>query len=367
MASIEKCIGKRGPTWRIRWRDESGKEHAKSFARRNFAIDFRIKLENDLRQGFFVTPSDIVLSDYIDSWIEAHKLRITENTYRSYLVPIKHIKMHLGNKPLQKLHVSDIENMYIELAKDKSNTYVTYVHRVLNVAMKNAEKQRIINRNPCAFVTPPKKEGSSAKIIEPVNISLYLNAFKDHYLYAAVCLGLFCGLRNSEVLGLTWDNIDWTKSLLVIDHSIFWRNSKEFEIVPTKSKQNRSVPLTDGMITVLKEQKKLQQSNKEILWNKYHKSNFIITRPDGSLIHTRYLSKQFTRKIKSAGLNHIRFHDLRHTCASLMLLEGENLKNISEILGHSTITITADTYIHIVDEMKRKAVNKLDKYMNNKS
>ena len=239
--------------------------------------DFRIKLENDLRQGFFVPPSDIRLSDFVDSWIESHKSRVTENTYRSYLVPIKHIKQHLGKKPLQKIHASDIENMYTELSKDKTNTYVTYVHRVLNIAMKSAEKQRIINRNPCVFIPPPKKEKSSAKIIEPDDIKTYLQAFHDHYLYIAVCIGLFCGLRNSEALGLTWDNIDWVKSSLLVDHSIFRKSSKEFDLVPTKNKQSRSVPLTDGMLTILHEHKEWQSKNKEILLNKYFRSNFNYT------------------------------------------------------------------------------------------
>jgi len=363
MASLIKYTGKYGTTWRVRWRDEAGEQQMQSFAKRSLANDFRIKLENDIKAGYFVAPSEISLGSYLDDWIDQHRKNVTENTCRSYKVPLKHIKSVLGKKPLQKISPTDIEKMYSELSNGRTNTYVSYVHRVLNIALKNAEKTKLINRNPCNFVTPPKKNKSSAKMIDPEDINSYLEAFKDHYLYIAVCLGLFCGLRNSETLALQWKNVDWKKSLLIVDHSVFWKSASEYELVPTKSKQVRTVPLTEGMVAMLKRQKEWQNWNFSKLWNQYNKSDFIVTRVDGSLIHTRYLSKQFSRRLEAAGLEHIRFHDLRHTCASLMLLEGENLKNISAILGHSTITITADTYVHIVDDMKRKAVSRLDKYM----
>lgn len=359
MASIEKYETKNGQRWRVRWRDETGKQKSKTFVRQRLAKDFLVKLEHETREGSYVEPSSITLKEYLETWIESYKSNISHNTERGYRVNIRHICSILGDKPLQKIIPADIEKAYTQLAQTLSGTSVLYIHRTLNRALKFAEKQQLLKRNPCIFVEAPKKNKDfKARFVLPDDIPKYLNAFKEHYLYPAVCLAMFCGLRRGEVLGLQWSDIDWRNKIIHVRH-----NMTDDGLTTPKSGEARTVPLSDAMAKVLKEQRKRQQRFMEKLWDQYHRSEFVITYDDGSLIKPRALSKNFAAVLKKAGLKPVRFHDLRHTAASLMIHEGVELKTISEILGHSSITITADIYGHIIEEKKKEAAQKLDKYI----
>lgn len=359
MATIQKYKTEKGDRWRVRWRDETGNQISKTFDRQKLAKDFLIKLEHETREGSYVEPSSITLKDYLETWIELYKANITSNTERGYRVNVKHICSILGHKPLQKIIPADIETAYMKLGQTLSGTSILYIHRTLSRALKQAEKQRLINRNPCDFVETPKKSKEfKAKFVHPGDIERYLDAFRGHYLYPAVCLAMFCGLRRGEVLGLQWNDIDWRNKTFFVRH-----NMTDDGLVTPKSGETRTVPLTDAISKIIREQKKRQKRFMETFWDEYFRSDFVVTYDDGTLIKPRALSKNFAFVLKKAGLEPIRFHDLRHTAASLMVHEGIELKTISEILGHSSISITADIYGHVIEEKKKQAAQKLDKYI----
>lgn len=169
---------------------------------------------------------------------------------------------------------------------------------------------------------------------------------------------MFCGLRRGEVLGLQWKDIDWKASIINIRH-----NMTDEGLKAPKSGETRTIPLTEAMKEILKEQKRKQQRFMEMLWDEYYRSDFVVTYDDGTLIKPRALSKNFAAVLRKANLELVRFHDLRHTAASLMIHEGVELKTVSEILGHSSISITADIYGHVIEEKKKQAAQKLDKYI----
>lgn len=131
----------------------------------------------------------------------------------------------------------------------------------------------------------------------------------------------------------------------------------------TKSGKTRIVPLARGVAKILKEQRKKQLEFRLFFGEEYCDSDFVITEENGTRPGLSYISRFFNRRIKSSGLPHVRLHDLRHTAASLMLLEGVDLKTVSEILGHSSITITADIYAHVMSESRKKAAQSLEKYI----
>lgn len=359
MATIQKYKTEKGYRWRVRWRDETGKQKSKTFDRQRLAKDFLTKLEHEMREGSYVEPSSITLREFLESWIESYKANIAPNTERGYRVNIKHICSILGNKPLQKIIPVDIEAAYRQLGENLSGTSLLYIHRTLSRALSQAEKQRLINRNPCDFVeTPKKNKNFEAKFVHPDDIGKYLDAFKGHYLYPAVCLAMFCGLRRGEVLGLQWNDIDWKNNAIIVRHNM----TDDGPFIP-KSGEIRAVPLTEAMAGILKNHRKRQQCFMEKLWDEYYRSDYVVTYDDGTLIKPRVLSKNFAFVLKKAGLDPVRFHDLRHTAASLMLHEGVELKTVSEILGHSSISITADIYGHVIEEKKKQAAQKLDKYI----
>lgn len=358
MATIQKYETKNGNRWRVRWRDDKNRQRSKSFDRQRLARDFMIKLEHETREGSYMEPSEMTLKEYLLKWIDSYSAGIAPNTERGYRVNLNHIINILGGIPVQKIIPSDIENAYKKLGEKLSGTSVLYIHRTLNIALKDAEKQKIIRRNPCDFVDAPKKSKFKPSFVEPNDVPKYLKIFEGHYLYPAVCLAMFCGLRRGEILGLQWQDVKWNKGLIIIRN-----NMTDDGLGDPKNGESRNVPLTKAMENVLKKQKKKQQYFMELMWDEYFRSDFIVTHDDGTIISPRALSKTFTRMIESNDVEKIRFHDLRHTAASLMLNEGIDLKVISEILGHSSISITADIYGHILDEKKKQAAHKLDKYL----
>ena len=203
--------------------------------------------------------------------------------------------------------------------------------------------------------TPKKSKENKSNFIHPDDLNKYLKAFEGDYLYPAVCLAVFAGLRRGEILGLQWSNIR--------NGNLIIRNNMSYDgLRPPKSGKTRIVPISAPIAKILKTQKNWQRENKEKMWSIYFRSDFVITRKDGTLIDPKLLSRRFGEVQKRYNLDPVRFHDLRHTAASLMIMEGVPLKTVSDILGHSSISITADIYGHVLEEQKLKAVSALDKY-----
>ena len=356
MATILKYKTKNGYRWRVRWWDEDEKQVSKTFDRQTLAKDFMVKLENDMREGFYTAPTSMRVKEYLNQWIKSYASSISPNTARGYQVNINHICKYIGSKQLQRLMPMDIENAYKELSQTLNGTSLLYIHRTISRAFKQAEKQKLITRNIFNLVeTPKKSKESKSSFIHPDDLSKYLKAFEGDYLYPAVCLAVFAGLRRGEILGLQWNDIK--------NGNLIIRNNMSYDgLRPPKNGKTRIVPISAPIAKILKEQKDWQRENKEKMWSKYFRSDFIITRKDGTLIDPKLLSRRFGEVQKRNQLESVRFHDLRHTAASLMILEGVPLKTVSDILGHSSISITADIYGHVLEEQKRNAVNKLERY-----
>ena len=204
---------------------------------------------------------------------------------------------------------------------------------------------------------PKKDPQAKASFVHPDDIPKYINAFKDTYLYVPVCLALFCGLRRGEALGLQWADVDLKRNILTIKNNLTYDGLRK-----PKNGKYRTVPISAPIRHVLIEQREHQNQNKEQYWENYHRSDYVCTKDDGSILDPSTISSRFGQILARDKIPHVRFHDLRHTAASLLIMEGVDLKTVSEILGHSSISITADVYGHVLDDHKAKAVSKLDKY-----
>ncbi len=358
MATIQKYTTSKGATrWRVRW-TEDGKRKSETFSTWKLAHGRKVDIEHSINDGSYVQKSAVTISAYLDTWIVS-QTQLAPNTARGYKDCIAHVKPLIGHRDIQSVTAVDIESMYKKLSVSLSGTTVLYVHRVLRRALKQAERQRILNRNPCDFVDAPKKNSEKkASLIPRAEIALYLKTFEGHVLYPAVRLALSCGLRRGEVLGLEWRDIDWKQKQITISRQMTYDGPGD-----TKSHKKRTIPISDGMVEFLKSQREKQKKNMEIRWNRYNKSDYVVTFDDGRLINLRYLSDEFKEVLRRSKMPVVRFHDLRHTAGSVMIMEGVDLKTVSDILGHSSIKITADIYGHIEDEHKRDAVSRIDKFM----
>lgn len=369
MAKIQKYKVKSGWRWRVRWVDADGNQKSQSFDRQKLAADFLISLEHSMREGTYIAPSDMTVKQLLDEWLEIHKKQksLEHNTVIGYRWNIEHICSHIGDVPVQLLRPVDIEKMYAALSsrdpKPLSGKSLQEIHTTLNLAMKHAIKNGIINRNPCDAVDRPKKQRFEASFIKPDMVSEYLKLFEQDWIYPAVVLALFCGLRRGELLALKWSDINFkTMKINIANAAVYIDN--ELVLKKPKSNQTRIVDMPPAVAIVLKKEKKKQMENKLMLQNLYYDSEFVVREDNGKRPSPVYLTRFFMRRIQASKLPHVRFHDLRHTTGSLMLLEGVGLKTVSEILGHSSITITGDIYAHVIDEQKKEAAKKIGKYLN---
>ncbi len=372
MGSIQKYIGKGKTSYNVRYDvyNDYGKriQKRKSFDRFRDARDFLLKSEHNLREKSYIEPSKSSVSSYLNDWLESCKTLLAPNTYNGYKRNIFHICSIIGHMKLQNLSPLDIQTAYKELSapapkSNLSGTSLLYIHRTISRAFSQAEKMRIINKNPCYYVDAPKKNNYKASFFHPDEVKELIIKSKDSDIYIGIILAVTRGLRRGEILGLRWNNIDFKNRIIHIENNIYWENSK-WRLTKTKSdKSNRSIPISPKLMDDLKKQKQLQNKYKEMFWDKYYKSEFVCTYKDGSLIHPGTFSNIFKRLLEKNSIRHIRFHDLRHTAASLMLKEGIPMKVVSDLLGHSSLSITADLYSHVFDDMKKEAAYVMDKFM----
>ena len=182
-----------------------------------------------------------------------------------------------------------------------------------------------------------------------------LAKIKGHILEVPVTLAVFLGLRREEVVSLRWQAVDFEKKTVVINHTTVLTRREVTNVDNTKNEtSNRTLPLTDQLISFLKEVRRRQLKNQMRLGKDYKKSDYICVRENGERLRPDFISEKWTKFLEENNLRKIRFHDLRHTCASLQINNGCSLKDVQDWLGHADITTTANIYRHISMDRKTK-------------
>lgn len=282
----------------------------------------------------------MMLSSYLSDWLSDYSVQLAPNSVRGYEVNIRHICKYIGSIELQELTYKDIQKCYTELLKTLSGTSVLYCHRVLRNALHRAECLDLITKNPCNFVYVPRKNKQHFNVLTESELYKLFESVKGTWLYTPVMLSAVLGLRRGEVLALRWSDIDFKNNILVVSHSALMING-EFVLCELKTeKSNRAILLSEILSDYLYS---LLSCTDSI----YVCSRF------GSPISPNVLDKYFRKTADNLCLPYIRFHDLRHTNATLLLKKGIPAKIVSERLGHSSISVTLDTYSHVLIDMQK--------------
>ena len=364
MATIQKYnTSKQVPRYRVMWRI-NGKQKSKSFDRWKAANDYKIYLENSFRNGSYVQSLTLTIKEYLNEWFPLHSQNLAYNTITSYKYIIDlYIIPHIGNISLQKINANDIDVLCKKLLKTKSNRTAQYTYTILNTAMKSAVSKRYITFNPCDTIKKPKSNPiTKPKALQPDKIKFYINAFDGTWMYIAVVLGVFTGMRRGELAALRWKDINFKEKTISINGSIYMDENKRVR-KSTKNGKTRIVYMQDSLIQLLKEHRKKQKRNQIYLGVLYIKSDYVVTEDNGICPRPDYMRKFFNRKLKSKGLSHIRVQDLRHTSGSLKLYEGADIQTVADDLGHHSAAFTAKTYIHTIEEGKKRAADSMEKYL----
>jgi len=324
-----------------------------------------------LESGSYVKPAKLTVKEYLGQWLEDYAaINVRPRTYERYREIVNyHLIPALGSVPLSGLQSHQVQSYYskalisgrIDGKGGLSARTVNHHHRILFAALRYAVKHDMLIRNVCESVDPPRPEDKQMTVTDAQGVNRLLEAVRDTIYYPIFYTAVYTGLRRSELLALRWQNVDLDFATLSVTETVHCLKNKEFVFNPPKSKRGkRSIALSPSLAIMLREHKVQQAVILERLGIHLQESDFVFSNPDGTPIRPDNITWTFRRIARSVGLPKMRFHDLRHTHATLMLQQGINPKVISERLGHSSIAITLDIYSHVMPGMQESAAKRFD-------
>lgn len=335
---------------------KGNKKRAENFmmdVRRNFVPPNvqRIEEREAMQKG------DILFTDFLLKWLRVAKSTVKLTTYASYEMMATRIIIpyfETLNIKLKELTTEDIQEFYrAQLERVSANTVIHY-HAVIHRALKYAVKIKTIQSNPAVNVERPRKEKFIGSFYDKKEINTLFDIIQGHPLEVAIKLAAFYGLRREEIIGLKWTAIDFKNNTLTIQHTVTECNldGKHIEVASDTAKTDsslRTMPLVTNFREMLLAKKEKQEHYRKLCGRSYCKEylDYIFVNEMGERWKPRYLSDGFKRILEQNGLRRIRFHDLRHTCASLLLANNVPMKKIQEWLGHSDFSTTANIYAHL--------------------
>ena len=301
--------------------------------------------------------SDMLFADYLLEWLEIAKGRLAVATYSSYAAMInKPVGPYFRqrNLTLRELEARHLQMFYSEmLRKVKPNTVIHY-HAIIHSALKYAVKTDMLVQNVADKVDRPKKNSFQPVFLSAEEMQKMFEALRGTKLELPVLVAAFYGFRRGEVLGLKWDAIDFERGTISVIRTVttITVDGKQTEIEQQSAKTKsslRTLPLIGSFREYFLQVKEAQELNKQICGNCYNHEydGFVFVDELGERMRANYLTSAFPKFLESHGLRRMRFHDLRHSCASLLLANGVPLKHIQEWLGHSDFTTTANIYAHL--------------------
>ncbi len=301
--------------------------------------------------------SDMLFADYLLEWLEIAKGRLAVSTYSSYAAMInKPVGPYFRqrNLTLRELEARHLQMFYSEmLRKVKPNTVIHY-HAIIHSALKYAVKTDMLVQNVADKVDRPKKNSFQPVFLSAEEMQKMFEALRGTKLELPVLVAAFYGFRRGEVLGLKWDAIDFERGTISVIRTVttITVNGKQTEIEQQSAKTKsslRTLPLIGSFREYFLQVKEAQELNKQVCGNCYNHEydGFVFVDELGERMRANYLTSAFPKFLEDHGLRRMRFHDLRHSCASLLLANGVPLKHIQEWLGHSDFTTTANIYAHL--------------------
>lgn len=334
------------------------------------------KLLHERDRGLLADPAKQTVGEFLSSWLQdVAKPTVRPRTYDCYSDIVEHhIKPALGGVRLSKLSPQHLQRFYREKQEAGLTRTVRLCHAVLHRALGQAAKWGLIPRNPADLVDPPKVPKKEFRPLSPEEAQRFLAAAEGGRFYALYVLAVTCGLRQGELLGLKWEDLDLERGVLQVRHQLQWvraegeerKGKKRAEpkwvlTEPKSAKSRRVVTLPAVAVAALKRHKARQTEERLRLGEVWQDLGFVFTTPIGTPQDASNLLKHsFYPLLEKAGVPRIRFHDLRHTCATVLLAQGVHPKLVQEQLGHSQISLTLDTYSHVIPEMKREVAAKMD-------
>ncbi len=318
-----------------------------------------------LDKGVYTPPGRLTLVEHLKNWLEGYvKTNCSQRTFDGYQSIIeRHLAPALGHIQLKHLQAQAIQAYYGRACEKLSARTVHHQHRVLSQSLKYAVRQGYLGRNPAELVDPPSPRKKAMRTLTPGEVGALLEAAKDSYYYPVIYTAVSTGLRQAELLGLRWRDLDLDMLSISVSQVLYKRRGVCQFKEPKTSHSRRRVAMTPKLALFLRGYRAERERLYRELGAELTLDSLVFSGVEGKPTDPGVLSHAFSRMARQAGLGGVRFHDLRHTFASLMLLRGAKPKVISEALGHSSVAFTMDTYSHIIGGMQEDAMALLDEVL----
>jgi integrase len=330
----------------------NGKRKVKYSKDQKTAREWLLLKRKELSDGM-VLEKDVRLDQFLDVYyndVAAHNLR--EKTLQAYEYLIRlHIKPELGNYKLSQISPAIVQKFYSKKLETLSKRTVQFIHSVLHKAFDQALRWNLVTRNVFDLVDAPNPKRSTMNVWMPEQARQFLKHVETDRLYPLYALAIASGMREGELLGLYWEDVDFVKSEISVQRAVQYLIGKGLVITEPKTQHSRrSIVVARFAMDALRN----HFDQAEL------KTGLVFVTSRHTPFNPRNIVRHFKLKSKEAGLPEIRFHDLRHTAATLMLSGGIHPKVVQEMLGHSQISLTLDTYSHIVPSLQKEAAEKIN-------
>ena len=357
-----KVIGYRGAYW-VRTA-EGPKRRYVSGKNKTEARAALKKIKADKDGGLVFDTPALTLGEYLERWLhDSVRDTVRQRTWERYEQIVRlHLKPSLGHVRLKDLSPAHVRGLYREkLDASLSPRTVQYVHVTLHKALKDAVSDGLIARNVTEGVKAPRPKKKEVNALSPEQARALLEAAREDRMEALYVLAVHCGLRQGELLGLRWDDVDLEGGTLMVRRTLSLTEEHGHIFEAPKNSRGRAVKLTRVAARALKDHLGRQLGEIDALGGDYRDGGLVFPSERGQPMRQHTLTRgSFEKLLQKARLPRIRFHDLRHTCATLLLGKGVHPKLVQELLGHATISITLDTYSHVLPGMGDRTASAME-------
>lgn len=327
------------------------------------------RLLHEMDTGSFVEPSKLTVGEYLERWLNEYaSVRVAPLTLRRYQIVVRdHLIPLLGDIPLAKLTPMEIQKAYLKDLENGNKRVpgklapqsVAQHHRVLRKALKQAVRWQLLSRDPSDGVEPPRFTRKEMAVLDEADVLRLLERMKGHMYYLPVLMAVTTGMRRGEILALRWQDVDLETGNVRVRRTVQELKGGITFKEPKTAKSRRTVKLPADVLQALQKHRTKQAEDKLFLGAQYQDNGLVFAEFSGKPIRPSRLTMSFGQFARKMGYN-MRFHDLRHTHATLLLKAGVNPKVVSERLGHSTVGTTLDVYSHVLPDMQDEAVRRFE-------
>ena len=329
----------------------------------------------EIDKGTYIDPPQMTLSQWLDVWQAEYLVDIKQSTLSQYASYIKnHIKPGLGGIKLAALKPHTIQIFYNKVLKSDRNPNgisaksVKNLHGILHSALKQAVTLGYLPSNPADACILPRIEKSEVSFLQNDEIRSFLEAIKGHPFETIYKIDLFTGMRQGEILGLTWNCVDFENGIITVEKQLQKEHFKDgkYMLVSNKNDRVRRIIPASFVIELLKQRQKEQEAHQLLagaLWD--NPWNLVFTNELGSHLCAYTVYKHFKKIATNIGMPHARFHDLRHTYAMLSLQNGDDVKTVQHNVGHASAAFTLDVYGHVSTQMQKESASRMQNFFEN--